>query len=312
MKLESEIYEIRDPRFLEVIDVEARLQSILVGFRFTEGPIWHPTEHYLLFSDIIGDTQYGWDPHRGLWVFRRPSHMANGNAFDHQLRVLTCEHATSRVSRTTVEQGHPVHYEILATHYQGKELNSPNDIVVRRDGAIYFTDPTSGRTARYGVEREPELPFRGVYRLDPGTGELTLLADDFSKPNGLCFDQDESRLFVNDTDRMHIRVFRVRGDGSLEGGEVWAETVGEGVGRPDGMKMDAAGHIFCAGPGGIHVFAPDATCLGVIRTPEFAANFCFGDPDRRTLYITASTSIYRLRLRIPGPAPHPSVEGPDR
>lgn len=289
--------EIRDPRFHEVIDPDAPLERLLTDFHFTEGPIWHPEEHYLLFSDIIGDTQYCWDPHRGQRVFRRPSHMANGNAFDHQYRVLTCEHATSRVSRTTVAQDRPVHYEVLATHYQGKELNSPNDIVVHSSGSIYFTDPMSGRTAPYGVAREPDLPFRGVYRLEPDTQELILLADDFSKPNGLCFDREEARLFVNDTDHMHIRVFQVRPDGTLEGGEVWAETVGRGVGRPDGMKMDQNGYLLCTGPGGIHVFAPDATCIGVILTPEFAANFCFGDSDGRTLYITATTSIYRFRLR---------------
>jgi len=171
---------------------------------------------------------------------------------------------------------------------------------VKSDGGIYFSDPTYGRVEYYGVPREPELAFRGVYRADPGGGPLKLLADDFGQPNGLCFSLDEARLFVNDTERGHIRVFAVRPDGTLAHGRLWAETVGEGAGAPDGMKIDSAGNLYCCGPGGIHVFDPRANCLGVIRTPEVAANFCWGDDDMRSLFITASTSLYRIRVQVPG------------
>ena len=183
---------------------------------------------------------------------------------------------------------------MLASHYDGKELNSPNDVVVKSDGAIYFSDPTYGRKEHFGVPREPQLPFRGVYRLAPGSlapgakKTLTLLADDFAQPNGLCFSLDEKTLFVNDTDKQHIRAFDVKPDGTVANSRVWAKTVGEGPGAPDGMKIDSAGNLFCCGPGGIHVFAPDATCLGVIKVPEYTANFCWGDDDFKSLFITAS------------------------
>jgi gluconolactonase len=187
----------------------------------------------------------------------------------------------------------------LASHYDGRELNSPNDIVARSDGAIYFTDPPSGRSARYGIERPQELPFQGVYRIDTD-GSLSLLVGDFERPNGLCFSLDERVMFVNDTARAHIRAFDVAPTGALENGRLWATLEGSAPGVADGMKIDGAGNLYCTGPGGIHVFAPDATWLGVILTPERAANFTWGDADRRTLYITATTSIYTLRTTVAG------------
>ena len=187
------------------------------------------------------------------------------------------------------------------------ELNSPNDIVVKSDGAIYFTDPTYGRMEYYGVPREPQLGFRAVYRLDPQGGELTLLADDFSQPNGLCFSSDERLMYVNDTERGHIRVFDVRGDGTLAGGRVFAQLIGEGAGAPDGMKIDSNGNLYCCGPGGIHVFDSSANCLGVIRVPKPAANFNWGGDDLRSLFITASASLYRIDVRVPGRRVQPGV-----
>ncbi len=152
----------------------------------------------------------------------------------------------------------------------------------------------------YGVPREPELAFRGVYRIDPKSGELKLLVDDFDQPNGLCFSLDEKRLFVNDTMRQHIRVFDVTADGTLANGRVWAETTGEGEGGPDGMKIDSQGNLYSCGPGGIHVFDPNGVSLGVIRMPEHTANFTWGGDDFRTLFITASSSLYRTRVTVPG------------
>jgi gluconolactonase len=287
--------DVRDRRLLDLIDTQAGLQRLETGFGFTEGPVWDKAGSSLVFSDIVGNTQYRWTP-GGTTVLRRPSNMANGNTLDRQGRLLSCEHATSRVVRAERDGS----VTMLASHYDGRELNSPNDIVVRSDDTIWFTDPTSGRSARWGVEREPELPFRGVYRLDRDGGEPVLLVDDFAKPNGLCFSLHERRLFVNDTDRAHIRVFNVQDDATLAGGEVWAELDGSGEGVADGMKIDAGGNLFCTGPGGIHVFDLNARCLGVIRMPEKTANLAWGGLDFLTLFVTASTSLYSLRTHIPG------------
>ena len=289
--------EIRHSDFSKIVGPDADFDQVATGFDFIEGPIWHPQERSVIFSDILGNSIYRWSAADGLKTVRPNSYMANGNAYDAEMRVITCEHATSRVSRSDLARDT---YEVLASHYDGKQLNSPNDVVVKRDGRIFFTDPTSGRSKGYGVPREPELPFSGVYQLDPNAGKLTLLLDDFAKPNGLCFSRDESLLFVNDTERQHIRVFDVDETGSVANGRLFAELTGQKPGVADGMKVDSRGNIYSCGPGGIHIFSPDGTCLGVIETPEYAANFVFGDDDRRSLYITATTSLYRLRVNIAG------------
>ncbi|BBK31650.1 gluconolactonase [Stella humosa] len=286
--------EIRDPRLTAIVGPAVTFETVATGCIFTEGPLWHPAG-YLLFSDMPGDHLRRWSQAEGVTTFRQPCNKSNGLAWDRQGRLVACEHATSRVTRTEADGT----ITVLATHHDGRELNSPNDVVVHGDGGIYFSDPTYGRMEHYGVLREPQLDFRGVFRIDP-SGEVRLLADDFGQPNGLCFSQDGRRLFVNDTDRQHIRLFDVRADGTLAGGQVWAETTGEGDGAPDGMKLDSAGNLYCCGPGGIHVFAPDATCLGVVGVPEYTANFAWGDGDYRSLFITASTSVYRIRVDVPG------------
>jgi gluconolactonase len=287
--------EIRDPRFRAVVGDEVTCERVATGFLFTEGPLWHARERYLLFSDMPGDHLRKWSPSTGVTTFRQPASQSNGLAWDRAGRLLACEHATSRLTRTEADGS----LSVIASHYQGCELNSPNDVVVRSDGMIFFSDPSYGRMEYYGRPRECELDFRGVYAVRPGE-PVRLIAGDFAQPNGLCFSLDERRLFVNDTERQHIRVFDAGADGSLLGGEEWARTVGEGEGGPDGMKLDSRGNVYSCGPGGIHVFAPDATCLGVIRVPEYTANFAFGDDDCRSLYITASTSLYRIRTRVPG------------
>ena len=271
-------------------------EQLATGFDFVEGPAWHPAQNSLVFSDIIGGVIYRWSDEGGVSVFRKPSNMANGNTWDRQDRLISCEHASSCVSRI---DGNGT-YEVLASHYQGHELNSPNDVIVNKQGNILFTDPNSGRGPRYGVERDQELDFQGVFQLDPRTRQLTLLVDDFSKPNGLCFSHDESRLFINDTDRQHIRVFDVMEDGGLSNGRIWASVDGELPGVADGMKLDSKGNLYCCGSGGIHVFDQGANPLGVIPTPEVAANFTWGGEDLTELLITATSSIYRLRVKIPG------------
>ena len=232
----------------------------------------------------------------GVTTFRKPCNQTNGLAWDREGRLLACEHASSSLTRTEADGS----ITVLASHYQEKELNSPNDVVVRSDGTIYFTDPTFGRAEFYGRPRDCELAFRGVYCLTPGNDAVTLLADDFAQPNGLCFSADEKQLFVNDTERLHIRVFDVAPDGTLTRSREWARTTGEGAGRPDGMKIDTQSNLYCCGPAGIHVFAPDAVCLGVIRVPEHTANFAWGEADMQSLFITASTSLYRIRTAVPG------------
>ena len=288
--------EIRHPAFKSVVGSSVEFEQLGTGFLFTEGPLWHVGGKYLLFSDMPGDRIRRWSADGGVVEFRNPSNKSNGLTWDRQGRLLACEHATSRVTRTEPDG----RITVLASHYEGKELNSPNDIVVKRDGTIYFSDPTYGRIEFYGVPRPTELGFRGVYRLDPGTKALNVLADDFKQPNGLCFSLDEKHLFVNDTERAHIRMFKVRSDGMLDNGCVWAETTGEGPGAPDGMKIDSEGNLYCCGPGGVHVFDPAGMCLGVIKVPEAAANFEWGDADNRSLFITASTSLYRVRVGVPG------------
>lgn len=288
--------EFREPRFSSVVGAEVDFDRVATGFLFTEGPLWHPTEHCLLFSDMPGDHLRRWSQKDGITTFRKPSNMSNGLAWDRAGNVLACEHATSQVTRRDPSG----RITPIATHYQGKQLNSPNDIVRAPDGSIYFTDPPYGRVEFYGVKREQELSFQGVYRVGADPKKPTLLVDDFDRPNGLCFSLDHRRLFINDTARKHIRVFDISAKGTLTGGRVWVETTGEGAGAPDGMKIDSAGDVYCCGPGGIHVFAPDALCLGVIRVPEYTANMAWGNADFRSLYITASTSLYRIRVQVPG------------
>lgn len=290
--------EVRDPRMGSIVGPEARLEKLGSGFDFTEGPVWHPRERQLIFSDMPGDHMRKWTADGRITTFRKPSNKANGNAYDAKGRLITCEHATSRVTRTEPSGA----LTVLASRWDGKQLNSPNDVVVKSDGAIYFSDPTYGRVEYYGVPRDPELGFRGVYRIATD-GSLSLLADGFGQPNGLCFSPDEKRLFVNDTDRGHIRVFDVGANGGLSSSRVWATPSGEGDGGVDGMKIDRDGNLYCTGPGGVHVFAPDATCLGVIRLPEVAANFAWGDDDLCSLFFTASTSLYRMPVKIPGKKP---------
>ena len=265
-------------------------------FIFTEGAMWNGATRELVFSDIPGDIMRKWSAEGGISVLRQPSSKTNGNYYDLEGRLISCEHATSRVVR---EEANGT-LSVLATHYEGKELNSPNDVIVKSDGAIYFTDPTYGRMDVFGLLREQDLDFQGVYRIDPNSGDLSLLANDFQQPNGLTFSLDEQQLFVNDTDAGHIRVFDVAEDGSISGGDVWAVPKGAGDGGCDGMKIDSEGNLYCTGPGGLHVYASDATCLGVIEVPEVAANFTWGDDDLQAVYITASTSLYRTRVNIPG------------
>ncbi len=290
-------FDIRSKRFTDLVTADAQLEEIASGLGFTEGPIWHPEKHWLVFSDIQESHQYKWSEGKGLRVFRTPSNQANGNCFDKAGAVISCEHASSQLVRHD-HGGKRV--TPIATHFDGKELNSPNDVICDSRGRIWFTDPSFGRIREdLGILREQELPVQGVFRLDPD-GSLQLVADDFQQPNGLCLSADETRLFINDSWAGHIRVFDVVDDGSLNGGEVWADVIGDGPGVPDGMKCTREGQILCNGPGGVHLFDTHAYCLGVILTPQKSTNFCFGGPGFSMLYITACTSVYRIPTNMTG------------
>lgn len=301
-------FEIRDERFFDVIDADAELEVLADGFIFTEGPIWHPQEHWLVFSDIISSVQYRWSEAAGLTEFRRPSNMSNGNFFDREGRIVSCEHATSRLVRHD-HDGRVV--TTLASHYQGKELNSPNDVVVDSLGRIWFTDPSFGRIRDdVGIPRDCELDFQGVYRWDPD-GSLTCVVKDFKQPNGLCLSRDATQLFVNDSADPCIRRFDILDDGSLGNDTLWARVEGEQEVRkwvPDGMKVADTDHIFCNGPNGVHVFTPDATCLGVINFPEKSTNFCFGGAGLDKLFVTASSRLYCIQTKITGPGMIPPIK----
>ena len=298
-----ETYEVRDKTLFDVMPKDAGLEVLADGFGFTEGAIWHPEEHWLVFSDIITSIQHRWSEDEGLTTFRRPSNQSNGNCFDREGRIVSCEHATSQVVRHE-HDGKLV--RPIATHFEGLEFNSPNDVVCDSKGRLWFTDPCFGRTrAELGLLRDQQLSHQGVYRLDPD-GTLECVAKDFNQPNGLCLSIDESQLFVNDSPEGHIRLFNVGENGSLSGGDVWAKVEGdfppEKMFVPDGMKSTTDGYIFCNGPGGVHIFNPDAIDLGIILFPEKSANFCFGGPARDWLYVTASTRLYRIRTLKTGPA----------
>ena len=289
--------DVRDTQLLGLVDPEADIEQIATGCQFTEGPLWHATRHFLLFSDIPANKMRKWDADSGMTVFRDPSGKSNGLTYDKGGHLIACEHANRRVSLTTADG----EVMTIASHYQGKRLNSPNDIVVKSDGSLYFTDPPYGLSAAYGVESEKELDFQGVYRLSADHETLTLLVDDFDRPNGICFSPDESILYINDTERMHVRAFDVQPDGTITNDRVFGEEEGDN-GKPDGMKVDVQGNVYLTGPDGIWVFAPDGTHLGIILVPERAANLAWGGDDWKTLFITASTSVYRIACKIAGVA----------
>jgi len=275
---------------------DSKLEKIATGFVFTEGPIWDASQGCLFFSDIPANKMRKWTEAKGAQLFREPSGKSNGLTLDKQGRLIACEHANRRVSRTE-KDGTVV---TIADKYNGKKLNSPNDVVVKFDGSIYFTDPPYGLSAEFGNPGEQELPFQGVYRLSADGKTLTLLIDDFDKPNGLAFSPDESLLYIDDTDGVHVRVFDVKSDGTITNGRIFADLKGTDPGAVDGMKIDSEGNIYVTGPGGISIFDPSGKKLGRIDVPEVAANLAWGGKDWKTLFITASTSVYRIQLAIEG------------
>ncbi|TDU88572.1 gluconolactonase [Kribbella voronezhensis] len=291
-------FEQLDKRFGEVARGDEYLECLYDGGRWLEGPVYSPAWRCLLFSDIPNDRVLRWDEVSGdVTVFRQPAGNSNGHTLDGQGRLISCEQGHRRVTRTEFDGS----ITVLASHLDGQQLNSPNDVVVKRDGSIWFTDPPYGITSNYeGRAAEQEIDGCHVYRISPD-GELTVVADDFVRPNGLAFSLDESQLYVVDTPERHIRRFDVKDDGRLSGGEVFAPCE---AGMFDGIRLDAVGRIWAAAHDGVHCFDPDGTLLGKVLFPDVVSNLCFGGPKRNRLFVTATTSVYSWLLTTDG-APQP-------
>jgi gluconolactonase len=291
----------------ELVEEGSGVERLATGFTFTEGPIWHPIEQVLVFSDMPADIRRKVTLDGTVTEVRRPSSKCNGLTLDADLHLLVCEHVTSSLVRERTDGVR----ETLAFHWKGTYLNSPNDVCVRSDGTIYFTDPWYGRFPGFGIVRARELGWQGVFRIPPGGGQdeldLAVPEDEFDMPNGLCFSPDESLLYVNDTTRAHIKVFDVHADGTLANGRMFFDGVTTGTageGGVDGMKCDELGDIWVTGPKGVWVISPEGEHLGTVEVPENVGNLAWGGPDWKTLFIPASTSVYTLRTRV-GPRREP-------
>ena len=278
------------------------------GFGFTEGPIWIPTDNALVFSDIPGNTMHRWRPGQTeAEVYRKPSGWSNGLTLDRQGRLLACEHGGRRVSRG--DYATPGITESLADSWDGKKLNSPNDIVVHSSGTVFFTDPTygadTGRVPAFGSPgQQPELDFRGVYRIDR-EGTLSLaVSEGFTQPNGLAFSPDETLLYIGDSQERLIWRYEVSATLALGNRKLFLDQRDDPRrGAPDGMKVDTEGRLWTTGAGGISVHAPDGTYLGVFELEEHAANLTFGGPDFSTLFMTAGTSVFAIETNVRGIVP---------
>jgi gluconolactonase len=288
-------YEVLDERFAPLTG-DARLERLYDGCRWAEGPVYVPAGRYLLFSDIPNDRIMRWDECTGaVGVFRSPSGNANGATLDRQGRLISCEHSGRRVTRTE----HDGSLTVIADRYQGKRFNSPNDVVVSSDGAIWFTDPPYGILSDYEGDRaESEIGACNVYRVDPRDGGCRIVTDEFDRPNGLAFSADERQLYISDSEVSDIRVFDVAEDGTLSDGRVFA-TCSEGV--FDGFRFDEDGNVWAGAGAGVHCYAPDGTLIGKIRVPDRAvANVAFGGRKRNRLFLCATTAVYSVHLHTNG------------
>jgi gluconolactonase len=294
-----------DPRFDSIKPpFNAAVERLATGFRWAEGPVWFGDGRYLLWSDIPNNRIMRWDEETGAaGVYRKPSNHANGNTRDRQGRLVTCEHEGRRVTRTEYDGS----ITVILDRFDGKRLNSPNDVVVKSDDSIWFTDPPFGILGNYEGERAtPELPTN-VYRVDGKTGAATVVAGDINGPNGLCFSPDETRLYIVESRARPrlIRVFDVAEDGTkLANGRIF---INAGEGSPDGFRCDVEGNLWCGwgmtpALNGVAVFAPDATMIGHIALPERCANLCFGGRKRNRLMMAASQSVYSVYVNTEGVA----------
>jgi gluconolactonase len=291
-------FVILDDRFGSCIKGSARVEKLFEGCRWAEGPAYFPMMRSLIWSDIPNDRMLRWDETTGATgVFRHPAGYSNGNTVDRQGRLVSCEHGNRRVTRTE----HDGSITVLADRHDGKRLSSPNDVVVKSDDSIWFTDPPYGIESDYeGHKGDVEQAGHFVYRIDPHTGEVRVVADDFDRPNGLAFTPDESKLVISDTGSAatrHFRIFDVGGDGALSGGDVFATCT---VGGFDGFRFDDTGRIWTSAGDGVHCYDPDGTLLGKVLVPEGVANVVFGGAKRNRLFICGTTSLYSVMLPVQG------------
>lgn len=303
--LEGTGFEAIDPSFGDCLIGHARVERLWTGARWSEGPVWFAAGRYLLWSDIPNNRLMRFDETDGsVSVFREPSQNCNGNTVDRQGRLVTCEHLARRVTRTE----HDGRITVIADSFEGKRLNSPNDVVVKSDGSIWFTDPSYGILMDYeGMRAESEIGACHVYRVDPETGDIRIVADDYVKPNGLAFSPDERRLYISDTGvthtpggPAHIRAHDVGADGSLSGGAVLAECT---AGLFDGFRLDSSGRIWSSAADGVHCMTQEGELIGKIRIPELVGNVCFGGPKLNRLFICGTTSLYSAFLNVNGVSP---------
>lgn len=290
-----------DPRFVHLIQPSAALEPLWTGGRWTEGPVWFGDGQYLLFSDIPNDRMLQWVEGLGTRAFRAPANYSNGNTRDCEGRLISCEHGRRLISRTGIDG----RITVLADRYEGKRLNSPNDVTVKSDGSIWFTDPSYGILSDYeGNKAESEIGACNVYRLDPASGVLSLVMGDFVRPNGIAFSPDEKTLYISDTSvthdpagHHHIRAFDVIDGRTLANGRVFAVV---SPGFPDGFRCDTQGNVWTSAGDGVHCYAADKTLLGKILVPEHVSNLCFGGLKRNRLFITATTSLYAVFVAVNG------------
>lgn len=296
--------DVIDPDFEACIIGHARVERLWTGARWSEGPVWFAAGRYLLWSDIPNNRIMRWDETDGsVSIFRQPANNANGHTVDRQGRLVSCEHLSRRVTRTELDG----RITVIADRHDGRRFNSPNDVVVKSDGSVWFTDPSYGILADYEGDRaESEIGACHVYRVSP-SGDVSAVATDYLKPNGLAFSPDEALLYIADTGATHhangprhIRCHRVRADGSLAGGELFAECTN---GLFDGFRVDSQGRIWTSAADGVHCYAPDGRLIGKVRIPELVANVCFGGPKLNRLFICGTSSLYSVFLNASGLSP---------
>jgi gluconolactonase len=303
--LEGTGFEVIDPSFDTCLIGHARVERLWAGARWSEGPAWFAAGRYLLWSDIPNNRILRWDETDGaVSTYRQPSNNSNGHAVDHEGRLVSCEHLSRRVTRTE----HDGAITVIADQFGGKRLNSPNDVVVKSDGSIWFTDPAYGIMMDYeGMRAESEIGGCHVYKVMPD-GQIARMADDYVKPNGLAFSPDETHLYISDTGgthapdgHAHIRRHKVSPDGQLTGGDVFAEC---SEGFFDGFRVDTDGRMWTSAADGVHCLSPDGSLIGKIHIPEFVANVCFGGEKLNRLFICGTTSLYSVFLNVNGISPY--------
>ena len=301
MALRSDVYEYYEKRFYSLTIPIADVEELFQGSLWAEGPVWFNDGGFLLWSDIPNNRMLRWVPDLGTGLFRAPANFTNGHTRDRQGRLVSCEHGPRRVTRTEADGS----LTVIADKYGGKRLNSPNDVVVKSDGSIWFTDPSYGILSDYeGYKAEMEQAGCFVYRVDPHSGELRIVADDFVKPNGLAFAPDEKTLYVADSGFSHdphaphhIRAFDVSEDGTLSKGKVFFDV---SPGSPDGLRLDVEGNVWTSCKDGVICIDPMGHALGKIRLPQTVSNLTFGGPRRNRLFITATKSLYAIYVATTG------------